>query len=177
MRQRRRLSRLQKWILVAAWENDASGDEPDLTYPEIKVGYFGMPSTHPARDEFAQRGQLFEKSKLQNYAKASASTSRAAHLLAERGLATVTRGKAVGAPRSRPLTEEQTRQLEEVDVLVKDGRYDEAKGISLDETYLSTRYGWRAIPSRAVLGRAEIRLTDEGAEVAKALSKSGAARD
>lgn len=86
-----RLGRLQKWVLRAAWDNDASDGEPDLTYPEIKVGYFGMPSIHPARDEWAQRGHLFEKSKLKDYAKVSATISRAVHLLADRRLVVVSR--------------------------------------------------------------------------------------
>lgn len=194
-----RLGRVQKWILFAAWNNDASYDEPDLVYAEIMAEYFGMPWTHEPRGEW---GQKFAKSKLKNYAKVSATISRAVHLLADRGLVTVTRGQPVGAYRSRPLSEKEieTRQLdvlpngqEELELqvalaeaLVKKGaeqrrlleiavgRYEEGKSIaskdtSNDDIYFSTRYGWRANPSREVLGRAEIRLTDEGVEVARHL--------
>lgn len=156
MERRRRLSRLQKWILCAAWDNDASDGEPDLVYAEILAGYFGMPYTHELRGEW---GHKFAKS-LENYNSASASTSRAVHRLAERELVTVTRGKPVGAPRSRPLTEEETRELD---------RLLEERDMSSDEIYFSPRYGWRIDPSREALGRAEIRLTGAGFAVAKTL--------
>ncbi len=41
-----RLSRLQRWILSAAYGNrcaDPAADDPDLYYHEILAGYFGFP--------------------------------------------------------------------------------------------------------------------------------------
>jgi hypothetical protein len=69
-----RLGRVQKWILRAAWDNDASGGEPDLFYAEIMAKHFGM---HCTRDPRSEWGHKFAKSKLKNYAKVSATISRA----------------------------------------------------------------------------------------------------
>jgi|HubBroStandDraft_4_1064222.scaffolds.fasta_scaffold476917_2 hypothetical protein len=178
-----RLGRVQKWVLLAAWDNHASDGEPHLTYPEIKVGHFGMPSVHPARDEWARRGHLFEKNKLKDYGKVSASISRAVHLLAERGLITVTLVSVDAAFRSRPPTEKEQQEIDdEIEAMTEDqliafiegrgypSRRDEDESMSRTSFWWhnSVRYGYR-VDVDPTKGRAEIRLTEQGCVVAKAL--------
>ena len=80
-----------RWMLLAAYNNDASGGQADLLFAEVKAGFFGLPAIHPPRseEEDSQWGHVFEKSKLKNYAAVSASISRSARRLAVRGLVTI----------------------------------------------------------------------------------------
>jgi hypothetical protein len=88
-----KLSRLQRWILYAAWENRLDGDDgnADLYYHEILAGYFGFPMrwygdqprhSHPGSHRFDR-----EEIGRARYDTAQASASRAVRRLTDRGLA------------------------------------------------------------------------------------------
>jgi hypothetical protein len=173
-----RLGRVQKWILRAAWDNDASGGEPDLFYAEIMAKCFGMPCTRDPRSEW---GHKFAKSKLKNYAKVNATVSRAVHLLADRGLVKVTLVSVDAADRSRLPTEEEQQEIEnEIEAMTPDqfiawielrGRpsyREEPMSRASFGWHSSARYGCR-VDLDPTKGRAEIRLTEAGVAVAKML--------
>lgn len=82
----RGLGGVQRSVMRIAYDNDASGGEPDLVYPEILAGHFLLPLVRPAR---GASGWKFKKSLLSNYNAASAAVSRAVNSLAGRGLVKV----------------------------------------------------------------------------------------
>jgi hypothetical protein len=165
--------------LRAAWDNDASGGEPDLLYAEIMAKYFGMPCTRDPRSEW---GHKFAKSKLKNYAKVSATISRAVHLLADRGLVKVTLVGVDAAHRSRHPTKEEQQEIDnEIEAMTPDqfiawmrdkqgwpNYREEAMSRASFGWNQSARYGYR-VHVDPTKGRAEIRLTEAGVAVAKML--------
>jgi hypothetical protein len=89
-----KLSRLQRWILYAAYDNrsgPAPASQPDLYYHEILAGYFRFPvrwyggeplHSHPGSHHFDR-----EEIGRARYDAAQASVSRAVRRLETRGLA------------------------------------------------------------------------------------------
>lgn len=92
-----KLSRLQRWILYAAYENRAAvmcepgaSPEADLYYAEVLAGYFGFPWTHWAGRSLreARGSHCFDREAIgrSRYDAAQASLSRAVRRLESRGL-------------------------------------------------------------------------------------------
>lgn len=93
-----KLSRLQRWILYAAYENRASvmcepsgaPSEVDLYYAEVLAGYFGFPWSHWAGRGLreAHGAHIFDREAIgqERYNAAQASLSRAVRRLEARGL-------------------------------------------------------------------------------------------